>query len=112
MNAISRRCLILLLCLLLPLNALAGLAAPRTPCPMQAAGMTMSNTQQKPDCCQQNESGKLSCKTSPHCQSASLLPLALVTPAALRLSRPLLVTASPEFLPSQSANGVWRPPRN
>ncbi|MDP3845282.1 MAG: hypothetical protein Q8R10_02525 [Pseudomonas sp.] len=113
MNLISRRCLTLLLCLLLPLNALAGLAAPRMPCPMQAAGMTMTNPLQNPDCCdKQNQSDKPSCKTGQQCQTSNLLLVSLATPAAAPLTSPLLATASSAFLPTKSPNGVWRPPRN
>jgi hypothetical protein len=108
MHTLLRRCLLLLLCLALPFSALQSIAAPATPCPMQASGMSKA-TMLAHDCCA--EHAKPCCPAGQHCQSANLLLISLSAAPALSLSRPLLAMSSVELHPVQSANGLWRPPR-
>lgn len=110
MNATLRRCLLILLCLALPFSALQTIAAPVAPCPMQASGIDQATNPQD-DCCDEQGS-KPGCKTGQQCQSSNLLLMSLATPATAPLTSPLLATASNEFIPAKSPNGVWRPPRH
>ena len=117
MNAILRRCLLMLICLALPLSALQTIAAPVAPCPMNTAGTAKmapaTSTDAGQDCCQEmgsaSEHGK-PCKPGQECRSASLLQASTLKPA-VTLSSPMLVSFSSDFLPAQTPSGVWRPPR-
>jgi hypothetical protein len=108
MHILLRRVLLLLFCLALPFSALQAMAAPASPCAMQAGDMDKQMTPAG-DCCADHS--KPCGKAGQPCQSASLLLMALSTTPALPLSRPLLAMGSLEVFPVQSPKGVWRPPR-
>jgi hypothetical protein len=112
MNRLLRRCLLLLLCLTLPVSGLAVVQLPAEPCPMQADAMQMDDDQPH-DCCEEKDqlptAGK-TCKTGQECKSGNMLQASLGKPA---LSLPHLPapTLYRDFLPSGAPADVWRPPR-
>lgn len=117
MKRCLRFCLIFLISLALPLSGMAGIQVQAEPCPMKTAGMAKmapeTSTDAGQDCCQDmgspSDHGK-PCKPGQECKSGSLLQVSFVKPAN-RLSSPLVLSLSSDFLPVQAPSGVWRPPR-
>lgn len=114
MNIRLPRVLLLLLCLVLPLNGLASLAVAATPCPMQSSGMDAHAAHN--DCCPEQgslaEHAKQPCKNAQQCQTGSPLLLSVNNAnAPTARSNPQHVNRL-EFLPVQRPGGVWRPPRS
>ncbi len=108
-----RLLLCLLLCLALPVNALAALAVTQEPCPMAAEHQDMAMDQAH-DCCDEQSgapggAGKL-CKSGHQCQGSSLLQAAIGKPP-LSMAVAALPTSHSEFMSSPTAEGLWRPPR-
>lgn len=116
-----RRVLILVLCLLLPLQGFAAFQVPASPCPMQdmmameheGVGMTESSAQVMEDCC--NDLATFE-RTGQPCKSVQ----SCVAPAAGLPSFPSLavqttVTHDPQApawrsLPPGATSRLWRPP--
>lgn len=119
MNIRLPRALLLLLCLVLPLNGLASLAAAATVCPMQSSGMgahAVTDNSVQHDCCPEQgslaEHAKQPCKNAQQCQTGSPLMLSVNNASApTARSNPQHISRL-EFLPVQRPGGVWRPPRS
>ena len=107
-----RLCLILLICLALPLAGMAGIQAPADPCPMQAAGMA-SMMDMGQDCCEDTGSSSEHgnpCKPGQECKTASLLQVELIK-SPITFAAPVALVFSGDFLPERTPSVVWRPPR-
>lgn len=106
-----RLCLLLLICLALPLGGMAGVRAPADPCPMQAAGMA-GMMDMEPDCCEDVGSSAEHgnpCKPGQECKTVSLLQVVQVKPP-IPYSDPMVQVFSSDFLSEPTPSGVWRPP--
>ncbi|POA77486.1 hypothetical protein C1890_15555 [Pseudomonas sp. DP16D-R1] len=112
MKTLARLGICLLLCIALPFNGIAGLAAATELCPMKAAGAP-SIGDKAHNCCQ--DEGNHSdhgnpCKPGQECKTGCMLQVLIIrSPSTL----PTRIDAQPfnDFLPASAPFGVWRPPR-
>lgn len=118
---VMRRALVLLLCLLMPLQAFAGMPVVPAPCPMQgmmameenASGMEETLAQAMEDCCNDLATFERTgqpCKSAQSCAAPAvgMPPFQPLVPQAQAAQDPLApVWRSP---PQGSLSRLWRPP--
>lgn len=113
----SRIILILLLCLTIPIQGMAGVLAAESACPMAQAASSMAmedmDSGQAHDCCTGTHlSGNKTCDTGQDCKFCGHIALNVQqiaeSVAAIMLAEDF--SAPQAFVPAFTPSGVWRPP--
>lgn len=113
--------LLMLLCLAIPLQGVAGVHMLSAPCPMEQSGgtaqATMADMDQQAmadhDCCNDAETaaktGKM-CKTGQDCPVSALYPASFVSSLPLSVAPTMQYPSLVLSVRTFEASSVWRPP--